>query len=24
SCPECAMKIPLEAKKCPYCGNTEF
>lgn len=24
SCPECAMKIPIEAKKCPYCGNTEF
>ncbi len=24
SCPECAMKIPLEAKKCPYCGNTDF
>ncbi len=24
SCPECAMKIPLEAKKCPYCGNTDL
>ncbi len=24
SCPECAMKIPVEAKRCPYCGNTEF
>jgi large conductance mechanosensitive channel len=21
-CGECAMEIPVEAKKCPYCGNT--
>jgi len=24
NCPECAMKIPIEAKKCPYCANTQF
>lgn len=23
-CSECAMEIPLEAKKCPYCGNTDL
>ncbi|WP_457607797.1 large conductance mechanosensitive channel protein MscL [Nitratifractor sp.] len=22
-CPECAMEIPIEAKKCPYCGTTQ-
>ncbi len=22
-CSECAMEIPIAAKKCPYCGNTE-
>ncbi len=22
-CGECAMDIPIAAKKCPYCGNTE-
>lgn len=22
-CGECAMEIPIEAKKCPYCGNTQ-
>ncbi len=22
-CGDCAMEIPIEAKKCPYCGNTE-
>ncbi len=21
-CGDCAMEIPIEAKKCPYCGNT--
>ncbi|WP_295418225.1 large conductance mechanosensitive channel protein MscL [Sulfurovum sp.] len=21
-CSECAMEIPIDAKKCPYCGNT--
>ncbi len=21
-CGDCAMEIPVEAKKCPYCGNT--
>ncbi len=24
TCGECAMSIPLAAKKCPYCGNTHF
>jgi len=24
SCPQCAMKIPVDAKVCGYCGNTEF
>jgi large conductance mechanosensitive channel len=23
-CSECAMEIPVAAKKCPYCGNTEL
>jgi len=23
-CPTCAMKIPVEAKKCPYCGETNL
>lgn len=23
-CSECAMDIPVAAKKCPYCGNTEI
>ncbi len=23
-CSECAMEIPLEAKKCPYCGNIDL
>ena len=23
-CSECAMSIPLAAKKCPYCGNTDI
>jgi large conductance mechanosensitive channel len=22
-CGECAMKIPVAAKKCPYCGNSD-
>ncbi len=24
SCPQCAMKIPVDAKVCGYCGNTEL
>lgn len=24
TCSECAMSIPVAAKKCPYCGNTHF
>lgn len=24
TCTECAMSIPLAAKKCPYCGNTHL
>lgn len=24
SCQECAMEIPIAAKKCGYCGNTHF
>ena len=24
TCNECAMSIPLAAKKCPYCGNTNI
>ncbi len=23
-CPDCAMEIPIAAKKCPHCGNTEL
>ncbi len=23
-CSECAMSIPIAAKKCPYCGNTDI
>ncbi len=23
TCPECAMQIPIAAKKCPYCGTSE-
>jgi len=23
-CSECAMSIPIAAKKCPYCGNTNI
>ncbi len=23
TCPQCAMKIPVDAKVCGYCGNTE-
>ncbi|MDD2651877.1 MAG: large conductance mechanosensitive channel protein MscL [Sulfurimonas sp.] len=23
-CSECAMSIPIAAKKCPYCGNTQL
>jgi large conductance mechanosensitive channel len=23
-CGECAMKIPVAAKKCPYCGNSDI
>lgn len=23
-CNECAMKIPIAAKKCPYCGSTDL
>lgn len=24
TCPECAMSVPIAAKKCGYCGNSEF
>lgn len=24
TCPECAMNVPIAAKKCGYCGNSEF
>ncbi len=24
SCPTCAMNIPIKAKKCPYCGETNL
>jgi large conductance mechanosensitive channel len=24
TCGECAMSIPVAAKKCPYCGNTDI